>query len=492
MDEINDNKVQWNSHRSFLFSMIGAAIGLGNIWRYPYVLYSNGRGTFLIVYLISILLIGIPFLLLEYSVGFRFSTSIPKIFKTIKSKLEVIGWFIVVLPFLILTYYVCVIGWDGIYFILSFFKGWGTNTDHFFSQTLLQSTNSITGLTSIVLPCLTSIIIVWFIVWLISHKDLNEGIGKVNKIMIPTIFLTMGIIVFYSLTLKGAFFGLTSLFNPDWNEICNPHIWIAAISQIIFSLAIGEGIILTYTSYLPENSKLTNNAITIIFINCGFELFAAIGVFSILGFMSTTTGMDITHLISEGTGLAFVVFPEILNIMGPIAYLIGPLFFLCIFLAGLTSAIAYLEPVIYAVEEKFNFPRKKATTYLCIFGVMITMIFTTGMGSYLLGIVDKFLNYIGGLFSIILELIIFSWLVGADKLLDTLNNNSTIKIGEWWTILIKYILAILLLCLWINEMINIFNTSSFKLIVNIILSIILILVPLILTSFNPKDKLITR
>lgn len=359
MDKINDNKAQWNSYFSFLFSMIGAAIGLGNIWRYPYVLYSNGRGTFLIVYLISILLVGIPFLLLEYSVGFKFNTSIPQIFKTINSKLEVIGWFIVVLPFLILTYYVSVIAWDGIYFILSFFKGWGTNTDHFFSQTLLQSTNSIKGLTNIVLPCLASVLIVWFIIWFISHRDLNDGIGKVNKIMIPAIFIIMGLIVFYSLTLKGASFGLTTLFNPDWNEIYNPHIWIAAISQIIFSLAIGEGIILTYSSYLPENSKLTDNAITIISINCGFELFAAIGIFSILGFMATTTGVDITQLISEGTGLAFVVFPEILNIMGSTAYIIGPLFFLCIFLAGLTSAIAYLESVIYAVEEKFNFPEKK-------------------------------------------------------------------------------------------------------------------------------------
>ncbi|MDR1819925.1 MAG: sodium-dependent transporter [Methanobrevibacter sp.] len=480
MDKINDNKVQWNSYFSFLFSMIGAAIGLGNIWRYPYVLYSNGRGTFLIVYLISILVVGIPFLLLEYSVGFKFNTSIPKIFKTINSKLEVIGWFIVVLPFLILTYYVCVIGWDGIYFILSFFKGWGTNTDYFFSQTLLQSTNSTTGLTNLVLPCLASVLIVWFIIWFISHRDLNDGIGKVNKIMIPAIFLIMGVIVFFSLTLKGASFGLTTLFNPDWNEIYNPHIWIAAISQIIFSLAIGEGIILTYSSYLPKNSKLTDNAITIISINCGFELFAAIGVFSILGFMATTTGIDITQIISEGTGLAFVVFPEILNIMGSTAYIIGPLFFLCIFLAGLTSAIAYLESVIYAVEEKFNFPRKKATTYLCLIGATMTIIFTTGMGIHILEVADKFLNYIGGIFSIILELIIFSWLFRSDELLNTLNNNSTVKIGEWWVILIKYVLPTILFCLWINELINMFNTSNFKLITNIFLSLILISIPLIL------------
>jgi NSS family neurotransmitter:Na+ symporter len=158
--------------------MIGAAIGLGNIWRYPYVVYSNGGGSFLFVYVISIFLVGIPFLFLEYSIGAKFNMSVPQMFKSIRSKFEIVGWFIATIPFLVLTYYTCVIGWDVLYFTLSFFKGWGTDTNHFFSKTLLQSTDSLTGLNNFVLPCLIAVLIVWFIVWFISHRNINNGIGK--------------------------------------------------------------------------------------------------------------------------------------------------------------------------------------------------------------------------------------------------------------------------------------------------------------------------
>ncbi|MDR3290918.1 MAG: sodium-dependent transporter [Methanobrevibacter sp.] len=485
--EISSN-TQWDSYLTFLLSMIGAAIGLGNIWRYPYVVYTNGGGSFIFVYLISIFLVGIPFMLLEYSIGAKFNRSVPQIFKLIKDKLEIVGWFVTLIPFLVLTYYVCVIGWDLIYFLLSFFKGWGTDANQFFSQTLLQSTDSIAGLTYIVLPCLVAVLIVWFIVWFISHRDLNAGIGKINKIMIPMIFIIMGIIVFYSLTLKGASFGLINLFTLNFNEIYNTHIWVAAITQILFSLSVGEGVLIAYASYLPKKTNLVKASFIVTCANCGFELFTAIGIFSILGFMSTTTGININNIVTQGTGLTFIVFPSVLNIMGPVAYLIGPLFFLCIFFAGITSTISYLEPITNGIEEKFNIKRKRSTTYMCIVGALLTIIFTTGAGNYLLVIADKILNEVGLFLVTILESIIFSWFLGADKLLNTLNESSKLKIGGWWKVLIKYILPILLTFIWINEVINTFNTSSTKLIISIIVTMILILVPLLLTVISSKSN----
>ncbi|GAA5818808.1 MAG: sodium-dependent transporter partial [Methanobrevibacter sp. CfCl-M3] len=167
---MDKSDIQWNSNLTFLISMIGSAVGLGNLWRYPYILYSNGGGSFLFVYLTTILLFGVPFLLLEYSIGFKFKNSIPKIFESINPRLEVIGWFIVLISFIILTYYIIVIGWDAIYFMLSFFKGWGADTNNFFSQSVLQSTDSIGGLTHVVLVCLISTLFVWFIIWFISHS----------------------------------------------------------------------------------------------------------------------------------------------------------------------------------------------------------------------------------------------------------------------------------------------------------------------------------
>ncbi|MDR2544977.1 MAG: sodium-dependent transporter [Methanobrevibacter sp.] len=492
MDEISDsdtnNNAQWDSYLTFLLSMIGAAVGLGNIWRYPYITYSNGGGSFIFVYLIIIFLVGIPLMFLEYSIGSKFNVSVPKIFKSIKSKFEVIGWFMTFIPFLVLTYYVCAIGWDIIYFVLSFFKGWGTDTNSFYSSTLLQSTDSLSGLTNFVPPVLIAVLIVWFIIWFISHRHINSGIGKVNKIMIPTIFIMMGIVVFYSLTLNGSQLGLSALLTPNFNEMYNPKVWVAAITQILFSLSIGEAVLITYASYLPKKTNLVKSSFIVTCANCGFELFTALGIFSILGFMATTTGTDINNVVTQSYGLAFIVFPSVLNIMGPIAYLIGPIFFLCIFFAGITTTISYLEPMLNAIGEKFNVERKKATTYLCIIGALLTTIFTTSAGGFLLEITDQVLNEVGLFLATILEALIFSWFIGADKLLIILNEHSNLKIGKWWKIVIKYVLPVLLTFIWVNGVISTYNTSIIKLVISLIITILLIIIPLILTLIPSKSS----
>ena len=142
-----ENKNQWDSRLSFLLAMIGAAVGLGNIWRYPYVAYTNGGGSFIIPYLCAILILGLPFLILEYGVGFKFKTSLADTLKTINNKFEILGWFVALTAFLILAYYVCIVGWDLIYILLSLFKGWGLNPSNFYTISLLQSTNDLSGLT---------------------------------------------------------------------------------------------------------------------------------------------------------------------------------------------------------------------------------------------------------------------------------------------------------------------------------------------------------
>ena len=268
--------------------------------------------------------------------------------------------------FLILTYYTCIIAWDLIYLLLSFFKGWGSNPNTFFTTTVLNNTNSITGLTHIVIPILITILIIWGIIWLISHKDLNSGIGKVSKILMPLLFIMMAFIVFYSLTLTGSSEGITALFTPDWNALTNIDIWLAAFGQIVFSLSLGLCIMLTYASYLPDNIDLVKNGLIVAFTNSGFEVFSAIGIFGILGLMSFSTGLPLNQVVTEGTGLAFVAFPNVFNAMGLIGYILGPLFFLCLFFAGITSAISLVEPISASITEKFNMSRKEAVTYIVL------------------------------------------------------------------------------------------------------------------------------
>ena len=123
---------EWNSNIAFVLAMIGSAVGLGNIWRFPNVLYSNGGGSFIIPYIVSLFLLGISFVLVEYAVGYKFKISLSRIIRTINERLEPVGWFILTIVFLITTYYVCVVGWDLIYVVLSFTKAWGTNPNLFF------------------------------------------------------------------------------------------------------------------------------------------------------------------------------------------------------------------------------------------------------------------------------------------------------------------------------------------------------------------------
>ena len=482
-------KSEWNSNIAFMMAMISSAVGLGNIWRFPNVLYSNGGGSFMIPYIVSLFLLGISFVLVEYAVGFKFKKSLARILYSVNKKIEPIAWFILLVVFLITTYYVCVVGWDLIYIFLSFTKAWGSNPDLFFAKTVLHDTNSISGIFTIVPTVLASVFAIWFMAWLILKKDLNDGIGKVSEILLPILCLIVVGIVIFSLTLPGASLGYSQIFNPDWSALTNLDVWLAAFGQIVFSLSLGMAIAMTYASYLPDGSKLVDNAIVVAFSNSGFEVFNSIGIFSILGFMALSSGIPFNELVTEGTGLAFVVFPQVFNIMGSTAFIIGPLFFLCILFAGITSIIALLEGVCYSISEKFLIDRKRTATVVCIVGFFISTIFTTGAGSTILGVFDAFLNNFALLFAVLLECLIFGWIYKFDDLIETLNNNSTIKVGKTWKIVIKYILPICIFGLWIQGILSTITTAdSLSITIIEILTIVLIVVPLIFAKMPAANK----
>ena len=389
------NQSQWNSRTAFLLSMIGAAVGLGNIWRYSYVVYTNGGGTFLIPYLIAILIMGIPFLIMEYGVGFRHKDSYSNILKGIHPKLEYLSWitvfivFSVVLKgihpkleylswitvfivFSVVVYYLVIVAWDLVYIGSSFNFSWGSDTALYFIKNVGGSSN-LSNMTQILIPTAISMVIIWFLVWFITHRELNEGVGKASKILIPLLFVLMAFIIIYALTLPGAYIGINALMTPEWSLLFNVNIWLAAFSQIVFSLSMGESISLTYASYLPEGSKLADNVLIVVFANCAFELVTAFGIFSILGYMTYTSGTPLTQLVSEGTGLVFVVLPRIFDAMGPIGHVIAPMLFISILFAGITSSIAELEPLINSLNHKIGWSRKKTVTLTSVHNIYMVL-----------------------------------------------------------------------------------------------------------------------
>lgn len=325
-------------------------------------------------------------------------------------------------------------------------------------------------------------------IWFISHRDLESGLGKVSKVLVPALFVIMVVIVGFSLTLPGASIGLAELFNPDWSLLGRFEIWMAAFGQIVFSLSLGMSIAFTYASYTKDDADLITNTISIALANSLFENFAALGVFSILGYMSLQSGTAVADLVTQGTGLVFIAYPTVFNVLGQWATVLGPLFFLTVYLAGLTSILSTIEPLSFSIQNKFGLTRSRTMTILIIVGALISMVYATSYGGSLLGYVDTFINQIALLFGIIVECIVFAWVFKAEKLIDFLNaRTKTIKLGKWWLVIVKYILPIVISIIWVGGMVDVINTSTFdQLIFTVISAAILLGATLVFTILPAK------
>ena len=478
-------QAQWDSSLSFILAMIGAAVGLGNIWRFSYVLYSNGGGSFFIPYFIAIAIMGVPFLILEYGVGFSFKESFSKIMRKINPKFEIIAWILVLFVFIVTIYYMVILSWDLVYLLSSFTFHWGTDTAAYFVQSVGGSSN-LSNASFLLIPTTVGVLILWVVLWFISHRDVDKGIGKVSKLLIPALFVIMGIIIVYALTLPGASIGINTLLTPNWGMLLDVNIWLAAFAQIIFSLSMGQAIALTYASYLPENSKLIDNVLIVVASNSLFEICTAFGVFSILGYMSTTSGTPMVQLVTEGTGLVFIVFPMIFNIMGPIGRILAPLLFLAILFAGITSALGFFEPMLSSTSAKLGWSRKRTSTILSIIGCAFSLLLTTGISSYLVGIIDSFVNEFGILILIGIQCIIFAWFYGIEHFIPALNEASTFKVGKTWTFIIKYLLPLVLIVMWAIGIFKLFSSAkTFEIIIDLIIIISVMAAAFVLTKVKP-------
>lgn len=478
-------QAQWDSSLSFILAMIGAAVGLGNIWRFSYVLYSNGGGSFFIPYFIAIAIMGVPFLILEYGVGFSFKESFSKIMRKINPKFEIIAWILVLFVFIVTIYYMVILSWDLVYLLSSFTFHWGTDTAAYFVQSVGGSSN-LSNASFLLIPTTVGVLILWVVLWFISHRDVDKGIGKVSKLLIPALFVIMGIIIVYALTLPGASIGINTLLTPNWGMLLDVNIWLAAFAQIIFSLSMGQAIALTYASYLPENSKLIDNVLIVVASNSLFEICTAFGVFSILGYMSTTSGTPMVQLVTEGTGLVFIVFPMIFNIMGPIGRILAPLLFLAILFAGITSALGFFEPMLSSTSDKLGWSRKRTSTILSIIGCAFSLLLTTGISSYLVGIIDSFVNEFGILILIGIQCIIFAWFYGIEHFIPALNEASTFKVGKTWTFIIKYLLPLVLIVMWAIGIFKLFSSAkTFEIIIDLIIIISVMAAAFVLTKIKP-------
>jgi neurotransmitter:Na+ symporter, NSS family len=438
---------QWSGQTGFILAAIGSAVGLGNIWRFPGVAYENGGGAFLVPYLVALLTAGIPVLWLDYSIGHRFRGSAPTAFRRLTrgGGGEALGWFQVAISFAIILYYTVVIAWSLSYLVFSVTEAWGSDPAAFFIGEYLQATDAGVSL-DVVPSVLIPLLLVWVVVLAILALGVQKGLERANLVFMPLLVVLFLTLVVRALFLDGAMDGLNAFFTPDWAAIADPGVWVAAYSQIFFSLSIAFGIMVTYSSYLRRRSNLTSTGLVVGFANSSFELLAGIGVFAALGFMAAQSGTTVAELENiSGVTLAFIAFPQIISMM-PGGPLFGVLFFASLTLAGLTSLLSILQVVSAAFQEKFGLTvRQGAIRIGSVAAVISVVLFSTTTALFVLDTVDTYVNEIGVMLSAIATTVLVTWVVRRLREQQAhLNAVSSLRLGVWWRVLIGVIVPVVL------------------------------------------------
>ncbi|MBN2056446.1 sodium-dependent transporter [bacterium] len=438
-----ETREYWNSRAGFIVAAIGSAVGLGNVWRFPYVCYKYGGGAFLIPYFIALVTTGIPLMILEYGIGQMVAKGAPQVFHSIRKHFEWLGWTAVLLSGVVVFYYSAVMAWCFDYLYHAVSLAWGDDAQTFFFQKSLQITNGPGELGGIVWPIFLGLLLTWISIFLIIYKGV-KAVGKVVMITVPLPVLILGIFVLRGVTLPGAADGLAYYLTPDFKALLDPEVWLAAYSQIFFSLSLAFGVLIAYASYLPRNKDTANSAFITSFANCGTSFFAGFAVFSALGFLAHVKGVSVDKVIADGPGLAFITYPTIISNLPFWSIGFGVLFFLMLLTLGIDSAFSLVEGIVAGVADEWHLNKARVTTAVCVVGFAGGIIFTTGAGLYWLDIVDHFILQFGLPVIGIVECIFVGYFFDSKRLRTHINMHSEIKIGLWWDICIKYVTPILL------------------------------------------------
>ena len=434
----------FSGRNAFIMAAIGSAVGLGNIWRFPYTTYENGGGAFIIPSLIALLTAGIPLLFLDYAIGHRHRGGAPLSYRRFSPHFEVFGWWQMMVNVIIGLYYAVVLGWAASYTYFSINGAWGDKPIDFFIGEFLKMGDIKNGVSFEFVGMVTGpLIAMWIIALGVLSLGVQKGIAKVSSVLMPVLVIMFMALVIYSLFLPGAEKGLDALFTPDWSKLSNPSVWIAAYGQIFFSLSICFGIMVTYASYLKKESDLTGSGLVVGFANSSFEVLAGVGVFAALGFIATAQGQEVSEVAKGGIGLAFFAFPTIIN-KAPFGEVLGVLFFGSLTFAALTSFISVIEVIISAIQDKLRVRRVKVTFIVGVPMMLVSvLLFGTTTGLPMLDVFDKFVNYFGIVAVAFVSLIAIVANEKLGLLGDHLNETSSFKVGFFWRLCIVLTTGIL-------------------------------------------------
>jgi SNF family Na+-dependent transporter len=457
-----EQREKWGSKLGVILAVAGSAIGLGNFLRFPVQAANNGGGAFMIPYFVSILLLGLPLMWIEWTIGrfgggFEHSTA-PGIFHTLWNKNRFVKYFGVIGifgPIVIFVYYTYIESWLLGY---SFFALTGKYNACNTHQSMRQFLSGYQGLLQNeyfggIAPAYIFFVITFSINIVIIYMGINKGIERVCTFGLPILFVFAIILVVKVLALgapdaakpeNNTLNGLGFLWNPDWSRLAEAKVWLAAAGQVFFTLSCGIGVILTYASYLTKKDDVALSALTAATTNELAEVIlgGSIVIPAAFAFFGATGIQSIAQ--SGAFDLGFVTMPLILKeFVG--GNFFGFLWFMLLFIAGVTSSISLAQPAVAFAEDEFNLSRRSA----CIIIAVVTFILCQPV-IFLLGrgVLDE-LDFWGGTFCLVvfatIETILFGWVFGIDKAWTEMHVGADITIPRIYRFIIKYVTPLFLL-----------------------------------------------
>ena len=461
LELLEERRESWGTRGGFILAAVGSAVGLGNLWGFPYKLYSYGGGAFLIPYILALFLIGVPLLVLEFSLGHYTQRAAPDAFKRGHKRFEIVGWWGILLGFVIVTYYPAILAycfsflW---YSILGMFNGgylpWSgegiegvANAKDFFNVTYLGKIEG-PALGSIRLNIVLPLIIAWASMYFCIFKGVKL-VGKIVWLTVPLPWLMLLILTVRGLTLEGSMQGLAYYLDPVWSELAKPVTWRYAFGQVFFSLSLAFGVMITYSSFLHRKSDINNNAAIIGLADFGTSFVAGLAVFATLGAMAFATQqagnpVAVENVVEEGPSLIFVAFPYALAQLPYSAYF-SFIFFFALVTLGIDSAFSITESVLASIIDKTGWRRNIVLPVMSLVGLGFGLIYVTQGGLNWLGTIDGFVNGTWGIaFLGLLECVVLGWLWRVDMLRRHANSRSDWKLGLWWDYLIRLVIPVAL------------------------------------------------
>lgn len=441
-----ENRGNFATKIGITMAVAGSAVGLGNIWRFPYLLGQNGGAAFFLVYLLCVLLMGFPVMMAEMSIGRMGGRNASGAFKALgRPKWSLLGKMGVLCSFLILGFYYVVAGWTLEYAFQAI-------KFDFIGQTPTDLANNFTAFSTHNIRPIVMAVAFMIITCLVVSFGVKKGIENSSRMLMPILFVFIIVLAIRSVTLPGAGEGLKFLFKPDFHKI-TADVVLSAMGQAFFSLSIGMGCLLTYGSYVKKDVNLENTTFQVATIDSFVAVLAAVAIFPAVFSMGLDPG--------QGPQLVFITLPHVFNQM-PGGSVFAIIFFLLLLVTTLTSTISLLEVVTAYFGEEFNMKRGKAAVVASLINVPLVVLASLSLGQ--LGHIQLFgLNIFDFLDKITSQIfmplgglcvcIFVGWVLPAPELKDSLSNKGKIKLRVWsiFRFLVRYVSPLVILLIFLGQ-----------------------------------------